>query len=241
MGAAGDAGYTKLSSLHERYTMITANFIHRTFRIKCGDSVGTGFTIDVNGKQYLVTARHVVKGFSSSTPLEVYENNAWVVVEAALVEYGDGDVDVSVIAPKAVMSPENLPAVPSSKGLAYGQDVYFLGFPYGVLSNIIFAGAGHPLPLVKKALFSAFAGDVYLLDGHNNPGFSGGPVIFGPSGALPQNIAAIVSGYRFHPEAIHLGDAETELTYRHNTGIMITYKIEIALAMIQANPIGVSV
>ena len=241
MGAAGDAGYTKLSSLHERYTMITANFIHRTFRIKCGDSIGTGFTIDVNGKQYLVTARHVVEGISSSTPLEVFGNNSWVVVDAALVAHGDGDIDVSVIAPKEVMSPPNLPVVPSSGGLAYGQDVYFLGYPFGVLSKVIFAGEGHPLPLVKKALFSAFAGAVYLLDGHNNPGFSGGPVIFGPSGVTPQNIAAIVSGYRFHPEAIHLGDAETDLTYRYNTGIMITYKIEIALAMIQANPIGAPV
>jgi len=221
--------------------LITANFIHRTFRIKCGDLVGTGFTIDVNGKQYLITARHVVEEFSSSTPLEVFGNNSWVVVDSALVAHGHGAVDVSVIAPKVVMSPPNLPVLPSSKGLVYGQDVYFLGFPYGVLSEVIFAGPGHPLPLVKKALFSAFAGDVYLLDGHNNPGFSGGPVIFGPSGVTPQNIAAIVSGYRFHPESIHFGDAETELTYRQNTGIMISYKIEIALAMIEANPIGAPV
>ncbi len=193
--------------------MITANFIHRTFRIKCGDSVGTGFTIDIKGKQYLVTARHVVEGFSTSTPLELFENNSWVVVAADLVAHGDGGVDVSVIAPKAVMSPSKLPVVPSSKGLIYGQDVYFLGFPYGVLSKVIFGGAGYPLPLVKKALFSAFAGDVYLLDGHNNPGFSGGPVLFGQNGGAPQNIAAIVSGYCIHPEAIHLGDAETDLTY----------------------------
>ena len=221
--------------------MITANFIHRTFRIKCGDSLGTGFTIDVDGKQYLVTARHVVEGLSSSTPLEGFEIKSWVAIAADLVADGDDGVDVSVIAPRAVMSPPNLPVVTSSKGLSYGQDVYFLGFPYGVLSQVIFGGAGHPLPLVKKAIFSAFAGDVYLLDGHNNPGFSGGPVLFGRNGGIPQNIAAIVSGYRFHPEPIRIGEAETNLTYRHNTGIMITYKIEIALAMIQANPIGAPV
>jgi len=221
--------------------LITANFIHRTFRIKCGNSIGTGFTIDVNGKQYLVTAKHVVEGFSALTPLEVFGNNSWVAVAAALVAHGGNGIDVSVIAPKTAMSPQSLPVVSSSEGLTYGQDVYFLGFPYGVLSKCIFAEAGHPLPLVKKAILSAFAGDMYLLDGHNNPGFSGGPVLFGPSGVTPQNIAAIVSGYRFHPEAIHLGDIETDLRYKHNTGIMITYKIEIALALIQSNPIGAPV
>jgi len=146
--------------------------------------------------------------------------------------------DISVLAPKATISPPNLPVIPSSKGLTIGQDIYFLGFPYDVLSNIIFGDEGHPAPLVKKGIFSAFAGDVYLLDGHNNPGFSGGPVLFGPQSRMPQNIAAIVSGYRFESEAIHLDGAETNLTYKYNTGIMITYKIEIALAMILANPIG---
>jgi hypothetical protein len=42
----------------------------------------------------------VVAGFSSSIPLEVFENNSWVVVDAALVAHGDGGIDVSVIAPK---------------------------------------------------------------------------------------------------------------------------------------------
>jgi hypothetical protein len=31
---------------------------------------------------------------------------------------------------------------------------------------------------------------------------------------------------------------DTTLTYKYNTGIMITYKIETALKMIHANPIG---
>ena len=39
--------------------MITANVIHRVFRIAIGSQVGSGFTIDVEGKEYLVTARHI--------------------------------------------------------------------------------------------------------------------------------------------------------------------------------------
>lgn len=221
--------------------MITANFIQRTFRIKCGSSVGTGFTIDVDGKQYLITAKHVVEGFGTTTPIEVFGSGVWTVVDANLVAHGDNNCDVTVIAPMAVMSPPNIPVVPSSAGLTYGQDVYFLGFPYGVMSRVIIGSAGYPLPLVKKAILSAFAGDKCLLDGHNNPGFSGGPVLFGQNGGVPQNIAAIVSGYRFEKESVRQDGDETDLTFRYNTGIMITYRIDIALGMIQANPIGAPV
>lgn len=222
-------------------SMITANFIQRTFRIKCGESVGTGFTIDVDGRQYLVTAKHVVQGFTPVVGIEVFGNNMWTPVASTLVAHGGKDIDVSVLAPAVAMSPPNLPAIASSGGVAYGQDVYFLGFPFGVLSNVLLGDAGHPLPLVKKALMSSFAGNVYLLDGHNNPGFSGGPVVFGANGAVPTRIAAVISGYRISPEPVYLDQAATALTYRQNTGIVIAYKIELALEMIAANPIGAAV
>ena len=56
--------------------MITSNFIHRIFRIKCGEFMGTGFTIDVDGKQYVVTAKHVVNGFSPHLLLKFLEMEA---------------------------------------------------------------------------------------------------------------------------------------------------------------------
>jgi S1-C subfamily serine protease len=221
-----------------RPAMITANFVHRTFRIKCDQAIGTAFTVDVDGKQYLLTAKHVVERFGSDKSLQVFGKGKWSTVPAALVGHGDKQNDVSVFAPTTAMSPPNLPVVVSSDGLAYGQDVYFLGFPYGVLSEVIFGEAGHPLPLVKKAILSTFAGNVYLLDGHNNPGFSGGPLIFGRGGSLPSNAAAIVSGYRFDEEAVIDGGRKTRMMVRSNTGIIVAYKIEIALELIRANPIG---
>lgn len=185
-----------------------------------------------------MTAKHVVAAFTSSIGLEVFGNGVWTSLPVTLVGHGRGDIDVSVFAPDAPISPPNLPVVASSEGLVYGQDVYFLGFPYGVLSPHILGDAGHPLPLVKKALLSSFAGDVYLLDGHNNPGFSGGPVVFGRVGSTPNCVGAIISGYRFAPEPVLIGDAETALTFRQNTGIIISYKIETALALIRSNPVG---
>lgn len=226
--------------------MITSNFIHRIFRIKCDGIVGTGFTVDVDGKQYLVTARHVVQNFGSAADLEVFGNGAWMSVPAVLVAHGCSEIDVSVIAPKEKMSPANLHIDASSNGAVYGQDVYFLGFPYGVLSQVVFGETGYPLPLVKKAIISSFAGDILLLDGHNNPGFSGGPVIFGAVGGMPNSVAAIVSGYRSTYEPVFKDNTETnlkqtDLKYQYNTGIIISYKVETALKMIRGNPIGVDV
>ena len=202
--------------------MITSNFIHRTFRIKCGNSVGTGFTIDIDNKQYLVTAKHVVQAFGPAVELEIFENETWSSIPAKLVAHHPGDVDISVLAPAKPLSPSNLPIIASSEGLIYGQDVFFLGFPYGVLSQVIFGKSGYPLPLVKKATFSSLAGNIYLLDGHNNPGFSGSPVIFSQGNGPPTHVGGIISGYRFSQEPVFLDKTATTYTYRENTGIIIS-------------------
>ena len=39
--------------------MITANVIYRVFRLKVGPETGTGFTVEDEGGQYLVTVRHL--------------------------------------------------------------------------------------------------------------------------------------------------------------------------------------
>jgi len=218
--------------------VITANFIHRTFRVRCGASIGTGFTIDVDGRHYLVTARHVLGNLLQEGTLDVFGNGQWMPLGVNVVGHAPNTIDVSVLAPQRQLSPPGLPVKASSEGLAYGQDVYFLGFPYHFLGNVIFTEEGFPLPFVKRAIMSCFGGDVYLLDGHNNPGFSGGPVVFGEPGAPPTKVAAVISGYKSIPEPIFARDAQTELTYRYNTGIIVSYKIEHALSLIRAHPIG---
>ena len=218
--------------------MITSNFIHRTFRIRYKTAIGTAFTVDVDGRQYLVTAQHIVPSINQQASIDVFSNNEWVSIPVQLVGHGSDTIDLSVFAPGVMLTPPGLPIQASSDGMAYGQELYFLGFPYHFLGNIIFAEQGYPLPFVKRAILSCFSGDVYLLDGHNNPGFSGGPVVFGHPGASPTNVAAVISGYKFVPEPIYEGGVETELTYRYNTGIIVAYKIEHAVSLISANPIG---
>ena len=75
-----------------------------------------------------------------------------------------------------------------------------------------------------------------LLDGHNNPGFSGGPVVCQIANELTA--IGIVSGYHNEPKSIYVGQSETPFTYYDNTGIVVAAAIDHALDLIQRNPIG---
>lgn len=48
----------------------TSNVLFRVLKIKTATSTGSAFTIEVDGKQYLITARHLLRGFV--IPLVLY-------------------------------------------------------------------------------------------------------------------------------------------------------------------------
>lgn len=85
------------------------------------------------------------------------------------------------------------------KGIFVGQDVYSLGFPFGLATKF-----DKPIPthiaFIKKAILSAIdarpgSGHVLYLDGHNNPGFSGGPVIYANYNERERlEIAGVIAG-----------------------------------------------
>jgi S1-C subfamily serine protease len=219
-------------------SLITANVIHRVFRIKYGQQTGTAFSIDVDGRQYLVTAKHLVAQLLGKDHVEIFANGNWGKLAVELVGHAV-DADTSVLATDRRLTPSGLPLEPTSNGLLYSQEVFFLGFPYDILPAYVFEGEGYPPPLVKKAIVLSFVNrNVFLLDGHNNPGFSGGPVIFTVPGRTDLKIAGIVSGYRYVNEPIFAGDQKTPLVYQYNTGIIVAYFIHHATALIRKNPIG---
>ena len=224
--------------------MITTNVFNRVFHVKYGDSTGTAFTVDVEGRQYLVSAKHVFPGVTGTFNIGIFYKSEWIALTVSLVGVASEDADVVVLAACQILSPPfEMPV--GDLGMTLGQDVYFLGFPFGLSTDASTINSNLPLPLVKKACISGRVGTkengIWLLDGFNNPGFSGGPVVARkPFGSIqdPLHVIGIISGYRFQVDPVYDGDQELPISARSNTGIIITYDSRIIIAIVARNPIG---
>jgi len=223
--------------------MITSNVIQRTFFIKCGTETGTGFALDINNKQYLITAKHLIKGLDGISTIQIFHEESWKDIQILVVGHCEGDIDISVIKVGYQLTDPDLTLNATSKGMIYGQDAYFLGFPYGLKVKIGEMNRGFPLPFVKKCSISCMGtikGNIYViyLDGHNNPGFSGGPVVYKKQNENDFIVTSVISGYMQVNEPIYEGDKSADQFYKYNTGIIVSYGIEHALEIIETNPIG---
>ena len=231
--------------------VITANVVHRTFHILWDGHSGTGFTIDHGNKQYLVTARHVIRGIESGDAIKIFHDKKWKDLVVNVVGIGEGKADVAVLACSVRLSP-SLPLFASAKDIVYGQEVSFLGYPFGWDAGGEEINRGVPLPFVKAGVLSAMeSGDVsrLFLDAHGNKGFSGGPVVFVPHGQPggELRVAGVVSFYPT-PQLLPVVDrrgstvmdsAGNPVAYvKENPGIVVAIDIKHALELIDANPIG---
>ena len=222
--------------------MITSNVIGRTFHIRYNSGTGTCFTIDIDGKQYFVTAKHVIEGLKDEDEVELYFKNNWVKAKTKLIGHST-NADVSVFAIEHHIEGYPLPAI--LDGITYGQDLFFLGFPYGIKSEVGSLNREFPLPLVKKGILSAIFFDHpdkhFLIDGHNNPGFSGGPVVYKKPNSNDFNVGGIISAYRYEFESTYLNGNTTPIQIKTNTGIVMACSIDNALELIQQNPNGTTI
>ncbi len=221
--------------------MLTSNLIHRTFQIRVNDATATCFTIDRDGRQYLITAQHVVRDVAdqSHPQVELFHDGQWKPIILTLVGHCTKPVDISVYAPPQQLSPPL--RLPPQDKTTFGQPVYFLGFPYGLRTNLGELNRNFPAPFIKQAIVSSMdneCGTCFYLDGHNNPGFSGGPVIAHDSVSDCFALVSVVSGYQSAPENIHAPTGPVDLHYQADTGIIISYGIKHALDVISDNPNG---
>ena len=230
--------------------MITANVIHRTFHIRCGDRTGTSFAIDRGDRQYLITARHVVPRIATGDALNIFHEKQWTSIVVTVVGVGTDDIDVAVLACPVRLAPPH-PLEASSKGLTVGQDIYFLGFPFGCDAAAEDINRNFPLPFVKAGIASAITFEspsrIYI-DAHGNTGFSGGPVVFKEPGQRTNEfkVAGITAnGPRplLRPVVDDLGkpvevEGKPLAFFAENQGFVVAMDIRHATEIIDANPVG---
>lgn len=224
--------------------MITSNIYGRVFQLKVGDSTGTIFVIEHDERQYWVTAKHVIDDWDGSSPLQIMRSDGWKTISLSLLAKHE-TADVAILAADFHAAFHQADA--TMKHLAITQEVFFLGFPYGWAAQVpAHVNREFPMPFVKKALVSAICPmddggrEMLILDGHNNPGFSGGPVVYDDKWepGQPLRIAGVVSGYRFAPESVFGRGGPVDAYVKANTGLMLCETIKRVLDLIELFPHG---
>ena len=228
----------------------TTNVLYRVFYIRViksltGQAVpGTAFAIDVENREYLVTAGHVALHLED-VGIQVMRSGKWDTYLAEIVGHGNGNIDVSVLALHRCLVPnENrFPLPPGTAGVALGQEVMFLGFPDGHDPTTGFhLHHGFPVPLVKYARLSSLpVGDGYpmWIDGHVHPGFSGSPLCFVRDDPKEVRVGGVVTAYQPLREPVYLADGtESGMYVASNPGLACAWDIRHALDLVQVNPIG---
>jgi len=218
--------------------MILTNVLYRTFFIRAAQ-YGTAFTIEVEGAEYLVTARHLLVANASRFELQIFRDKKWVSLWAEVVGHGRGDIDVSVLRVDSRLTDLEFVVTPSMGQLTLGHDVYFLGFPYKMSGDIGAFMGGLPCPFAKKGTLSCLSVEkpqVLYVDAINNEGFSGGPLFFYPLESPSElRIAGVVSKFRVEQEAVldEHGNP-TKMTVPYNTGFLVAYSINHVLELIRS-------
>lgn len=221
--------------------VVTTNILQRVFFIKYNNKFGTAFTVDVDNRQYLITAKHVVENILKNDDITIFYKNKWNTIRVTSLACGNENTDVIVLVPPIVLSPP-LEVSLSEDHMILSQDMYFLGFPYGITTDGKSVNRDFPVPFVKNAILSAIKKDglntILYLDGHNNPGFSGGPIAYHNYTTGKLSIAGVISGYRDDENRIIYKGYDTDLVAIGNSGIIIGYSLTPALDTIKNNSIG---
>jgi S1-C subfamily serine protease len=178
---------------------LTNNVLDRVKKIGVGQTTASMFTVEVDGRQYLVTAKHVVATLKGDGgQIQVFEGKGKSETLNVKVLRCDDPVDIAVLVPEKQITP--IPPLSAVDGkIVFSQDVFFVGYPYGddALGTLMEDTA---VGFIRKATFAAQERKdnwvLFYLDGMNNRGFSGAPVVFQDMTVQgnPWKVIGVISG-----------------------------------------------
>ena len=248
----------------------TNDILFRTLMIKSKTEAGTMFSVEVDDREYWLTAKHILTGRKTWPAGEWTEKTAsldvldpkgpaisWNPSDFSVIDPGK-DIDIVVLVPKnKIKNVVEIRSLKISSGsFGMGQECSFLGFPFANTWTATFSDSTQiKMPFIKHCYISGIIqqpATILVLDGINNFGFSGGPVLFhtGPE----QVVLAVISGVQNEQGEVHsievpntptTGQApNTNPTKKKkdvvdlNTGIIFAFGASVAVDAIKKNPIG---
>jgi hypothetical protein len=216
---------------------VPGEILQRTVMLRLGNRFGTGFTVDFQGKLYLITARHVIAGVPDREAMIQFQRGGeWHDLRTVRTLYPESaDVDIAVFeTDEKVSQPFGIPAAAGQGGVTMGQQVWFLGYPWGIGSHWSTGEA----PFIKRGTMSAVDASkpeaiLLYIDGFNNPGFSGGPIIYWDFSKHVYQILGVVKGYRDDTAKVLINGEHVDTQILVNSGILVGYSIQHAMKAIE--------
>lgn len=216
--------------------IVNPEYFKSTFNIITATDDATSFIITVNDKQYLITAKHLFKGVTNGEfrEFKLFINENLMTFNRPIFIHKTDRVDIAVI-PLEKDIIERYSFTISGNDFALGEDVFFFGYPYFLSQTL--TDLNFKMPLVKASIVSGVKHEsdavLIYLDGHNNPGFSGGPVGFYNFRDKSLHILSIISGYiaQNNNVATPFGPIVTP----ENSGIILSYSIKHVNEIIAEN------
>lgn len=193
---------------------------------------GTGFVVEHKGLAYLVTARHMVEGLpTANASVEIWQDKMWKTIKTVKTLFPKSDeVDIAIFKlDEKIPKPYEVQLLTNDSSMTFGQRVWFLGYPYQIGSQFASESKwGGGSPFIKGGTLSAIdAHDqnamVTYIDGFNNPGFSGGPIVFWDFKLRKYEIIAVVKGYKPEAAKIEVNGQPVDTQLMVNSGILIGY------------------
>jgi S1-C subfamily serine protease len=227
------------SAFQHRAEAPPPNMFLLTHFLKVNDEYGTSFVIDYKGHQYLVTAKHMVKGLTEEGgTIQVFRDYQWRDFTVDVIHCKSPDVDAVALKFKDSEKLTTVEPVEVTRETGtLGEPIFFFGYPHGLHTIILNGLYG---PVVKHGVASA--GDssdkdamILYFDAFNNKGFSGGPIVKFDTKTQRWRIFAVVSGYLpEHTRIKTLRGQDLESEDLVNSGIMAGYPISYLLDAIDA-------
>ena len=185
----------------------------------------------------------MIEGVAASNAIiEVWRSGKWEDYHTVKTLYpSSADADIAVFETnETAAQPFGITPTETqtTAGVTFGQQAWYIGYPYGMSSVLAKGSTITALPFMKRGSMSAVDASspdtvVFYIDRFNNPGFSGGPVIYWEFATHAYKILAVVQSYRTDraKELINGQPVDTDILV--NSGILVSYSIRHAIDAIE--------
>ena len=210
-------------------------------------SEGTAFIVKRDGRQYIVTARHLLEKVDPESISHISLRTSGQSKKVGVKVVGNGDKDCDVMVFAACKKFEHaLPLMPCEAGVYPGQPVLALGHPKVLETPGVALDPHRHTPIIKSGIVSGFDTDSKTkrcwIDIITTSGFSGGPVVcYPPSGPFtPDTLQAIgvIKGCVREEQNLVNNFGSNIGFVRGAAGLSTATDTEHVINLIDANPIG---